>query len=75
MPKKTIEKKDEMLEKLEYIGLDLNNIPETIKAYEPLEFRPLKAYEENRHKQYRYINIKDIELLLSPTNRLDKLEE
>lgn len=75
MPKKVNQEKEEIIEKLEYIGLDLNNIPNTIKNFKPLEFRPSKSYEENKHKQYRYVAVKDIELLLSPTNRLNEIEE
>lgn len=76
MPKKKVnESKEELIEKLEYIGLDLENIPDQIKKFEPLEFRVSKSYEDNKHKQYRYVSVKDIELLLSTTNRLDELEE
>lgn len=75
MPKKTVDKKDNLEEKLEYLGLDLNNIPEQIKKFEPLEFRIPKFYDEKQYRQYRYISIKDIQILLSPTNRLDEIEE
>ena len=71
--KKIIE--DEIREKLQYIGLDLNNVPETLKIFEPLNFRITKKYEENKYKQYRFVPIKDIEILLSPTNRLQSVEE
>ena len=39
MPKKTVEKSETIKEKLEYLGLDLDKIPKSIKQYEPLEFR------------------------------------
>lgn len=71
--KKVVE--DEIEEKLKYIGLDLNNVPETLKIFEPLNYRVTKKYEENRYKQYRFVPIKDIEILLSPTNRLNSIEE
>lgn len=71
--KKVVE--DEIEEKLKYIGLDLNNVPETLKIFEPLNYRITKKYEENRYKQYRFVPIKDIEILLSPTNRLNSIEE
>ena len=69
MPKDSIEKK------LNYLGLDLDKIPTTIKKFEPLEFRVPKFYDERQYRKYRYIPIKDIEILLSPTNRLDEIEE
>ena len=66
MPKKNINKS--IKEKLEYLGLDLENIPKQFKNYKPLEFRTPKFYEENQYKQYRYVPVKDIQILLSPTN-------
>ncbi len=62
-------------EKLEYLGLDLEKIPTSIKKFEPLEYRIPKFYDEKQYRQYRYIPIKDIQILLSPTNRLDDIEE
>ena len=73
MPKKTVNKS--IKEKLEYLGLDLENIPKELKNYKPLEFRIPKFYEEKQYRQYRYVPVKDIQILLSPTNRLDEIEE
>ena len=64
-----------MEEKLKYLGLDLDKIPSFIKKFKPLEFRIPKFYDERQYRQYRYIPIKDIQILLSPTNRLDDIEE
>ena len=75
MPKKTTDKNKSIEEKLEYIGLDLNDIPKEFKKYRPLEFRIPKFYDEKQYKQYRYVPIKDIQILLSPTHRLDSIEE
>ena len=73
MPKKT--NKASIEEKLNYLGLDLKEIPKEFKKYKSLEFRIPKFYEEKQYKQYRYVPIKDIQILLSPTNRLDNIEE
>ena len=62
-------------EKLKYLGLNLEKIPASIKKVEPLQFRIPKFYEEKQYKKYCYIPIKDIQILLSPTNRLDEIEE
>ena len=75
MPKKTVNKDGELAKKLKYIGLDLQNIPKNIQEFEPLEFRIPKFYDEKQYKQYRYVTINEIQILLSPTNRLDDLEE
>ena len=75
MPKKTIKKEENIEEKLEYLGLDLNEIPEDIQNFEPLEYRIPKFYDEKQYRRYRYVPIHDIQILLSPTNRLDEMEE
>ena len=75
MPKKTGEKIDEIKEKLDYLGLDLENAKNQFENYEPLKFRVPKFYDEKQYRQYRYIPIKDIQILLTPTNRLDDIQE
>lgn len=75
MPKKIVEKNKSIEEKLNYLGLDLNKIPKELQKYKPLEFRVPKFYEEKQYKQYRYVPVKDIQIILTPTNRLDDIEE
>jgi len=75
LPRVKKEKVEGIAEKLEYIGLDLENIPENFQNFEPLEFRVSRFYEDKKYRQYRYIPVKDIQILLSPTNRLDDLQE
>ena len=43
MPKKTADKNNDIEKKLEYLGLDLENIPKQIANFEPLEFRIPKS--------------------------------
>ena len=74
MPKKK-EETVSIEEKLEYLGLNLEKVPLALRKVQPLEFRPLKFYDEKQYRQYRYIPLKDIQILLSPTNRLDEIEE
>jgi len=68
-------KENAIQDKLEYLGLDLDKIPRILKKDDDLEYRISKTYRQNQHRQYRYIPIKDIQILLSPTNRLDDIEE
>ena len=75
MPKKTGEKIDEIKEKLDYLGLNLENAKAQFENYEPLKFRVPKFYDEKQYRQYRYISIKDIQILLTPMNRLDDIQE
>ncbi len=75
MPKKTGEKIDEIKEKLDYLGLNLEEAKNQFESYEPLKFRVPKFYDEKQYRQYRYVPIKDIQILLTPTNRMDDIQE
>ena len=75
MPKKTGEKIDEIKEKLDYLGLNLEDAKNQFENYEPLKFRIPKFYDEKQYRQYRYVPIKDIQILLTPTNRMDDIQE
>jgi len=67
--------KNVILENLNYIGLDLENIPEFLKNYKDVDYKPTKAYEQTDFKVYKYLNLKDIQILLTPTNRLNSITE
>ena len=76
MPKKTSEKLDEFKENLKYLGLEnFDKARNQFENYEPLRFRIPKFYDEKQYRQYRYIPIKDIQILLTPTNRLDDIQQ
>lgn len=69
MEKKKIAQK--ISEKLEYICLDLEQIPETLKYVENINFKPNTGIEENKYRQYRFVSPKELDILLSPCNRLE----
>lgn len=73
MPRITNE--NDIVSKLEYIGLDLENIPDFLKQMRNFEYKPLKAIEENNYKVYKYIPISKIQILLTPCNRLNTIQE
>lgn len=75
MPKKVVDKNKNIKEKLKFLGLNLEDIPKELKKRENLEFRIPREYKQNQYRQYRYVPVKDIQILLSPTNRLDDIEE
>ena len=53
MPKKKkTNLEPEIEQKLQYIGLSLDKIPESILEYEPLNYRVPKGYDETKYKQY-----------------------
>ena len=66
---KTLEKK------LEFIGLNLDKLPTFLKEHKILNFRPSKSYDDTIYKVYKYINIKDIDILITPSDRLMELKE
>ena len=69
-------KKDqENAKKLEYIGLNLEEIPETLKLVENLQFKPNISIDDKKYRQYRFVSPKELEILLSPTNRLDDVKQ
>ena len=75
MPKNFTEEKEKLKEKLEYISLNLERVPKFLKEYQPFSFRPSKAYDDTSYKVYRYIEVNDIQIFLTPTDRLASLDE
>lgn len=66
---------DEVSKKVEYLGLNLSRPPKALKDFQDLEYKVPKFYDESQYKQYRYIKVKDIQIMLTPLNRLDELED
>ena len=62
-------------EKLDYIGLDLQKVPENLTEYQNLNYKIIKNYDEKQYKQYRFVDVKNIQILLSGTNRLNSVKE
>jgi len=70
-----LETNDNLSKKLESIGLDIENIPDKLNFFQKINFRVRKNYIEKNYKVYRYIDINDIEIFLTPTNRLTDYTE
>ena len=73
--KKDFDKNENIQEKLDYLGLDLDKIPKQLLKYEPLNFRISKFYDENHYRQYRYIPIKDITIGLNDKGKTNFYEK
>ena len=67
MPK--TKEKEPILENLKYIGLNIENIPNFLMEYKDVEYKPSKVIEQTEFKVYKYINLKDIQILLTPINK------
>ena len=75
MRKNIAEDKEKLKEKLEYIGLNLERVPKFLTEFTSFSFRPLKSYNDTTYKVYKYIDVNNIEILLTPTDRLTNLNE
>ena len=80
MPKKEVKGNTENLnmlnEKVNYIGFELGEVPEFLKEVDMLNYRiPRGNYDEKTYRRYQYVPVENIEILISPTNRLDDLEK
>ena len=75
MLEKIAEDKEKVKEKLQYIGLNLERVPKFLKEFTPFSFRPSKAYDDMSYKVYQYVDVTQIQILLTPTDRLTNLSE
>ena len=62
-------------DKLKYLGLDLSNLPKKVFENKKINFKPLRSYEDNNYKVYKYIDVEDIDILITPEDRLNDLNE
>lgn len=70
-----METNENITEKLKFIGLDLENIPDKLNFLKNINFRVQKNYNEKNYKVYKYIDVNEIEIFLTPTNRLTDYTE
>ena len=75
MLKNTEEDKKKIKEKLEFLGLNLERITKVLKEFESFSFKPAKSYNDISYKVYKHIPVKDIQILLTPTDRLADLNQ
>ncbi len=75
MPKNTNENLNIIKDKLEYVGLNFENIPEIYIKNDPIEYRTIHENEFKKYKVYKYINVNEIQILITPKNRTDSLAE
>lgn len=75
MSETTNEDINKLKDKLDYIGLDLDNVPDFLKTTEDLDFRPDRAYNDDTYKVYKYIPIRDIQIIFTKANRMNSIAE
>lgn len=67
--------KGDLQKKLDYLNLDLDNIPGEIIDHEPLNFNVSRLNNDKDHRIFRFVPIDQIEILITPTLRTDPLKE
>lgn len=70
-----METNENLTEKLKFIGLDLENIPDKLNFFQNINFRVHKNYNEKNYKVYKFIDVNDIDIFLTPTHRLTDYTE
>ena len=72
---KTTKEEQKIIEnKLNKINIDIYNIPDIFKLDRKISYSPLRGYDNN-YKIYHYVDIKNIEIYLTPTTRLESTEK
>ncbi len=67
--------KEDIKEKLNMIGLDLDNLPDFLQQVKPIVFNPSRLNNDKELKVYKYVSIKDIEIYCTPAYRDDSIKE
>ena len=75
MKEQTKEDKKHIEEKLKYIKLDIDKIPNIFEINQKIKYKPLKEYDNTTYKAYHFVDIKDIEIYITKTTRLEETEK
>ena len=67
--------KEDIKSKLKYLKLDLENVPEFLKNFEPLNYSVSRLNNDKDHRIFKFVPIDKIEILLTPCLRSDPLKE
>ena len=67
--------KEDIKEKLNVLGLDLENLPTFLTETKPIIFNPSRLNNDKELKVYKYVPIKDIEIYCTTAHRDDPIKE
>ena len=65
----------DLTEKLEFLKLNLEDIPEYLKDFSPLNFNVSRLNNDRDHRVYRYVPVDKIEILFTPCLRGDNIRD
>jgi len=74
MPKITKEETKQLEKKIEYIGLNLKNIPTFLKKNKITECYIPEEYSNSTYKVYRYIDVNDIQIFITTENVMTNIK-
>lgn len=67
--------KGELQKKLDYLNLDLDDIPGELLDFKPLNFNVSRLNNDKDHRIFRFVPIDKIDILITPCLRTDPLKE
>lgn len=70
-----LEGTNDIKKNLDYLQLDLNNVPEILLRSLDSEIMPARDYEDKKFRVYKYVPISKIKILLTKANRLNTIQE
>lgn len=65
----------DLITKLDFLGLDLEEIPDYLRDFSPLNFNTSRLNNDKEHRVYRYVPIDKIEILITPCLRSDDIKK
>lgn len=67
--------KGDLQKKLHYLNLDLENVPDEITEFKPLNFNVSRLSNDKDHRVFRYVPVDKIDILFTPYLRTDDLRD
>lgn len=67
--------KGDLQKKLRYLNLDLEDVPEDITEFKPLNFNVSRLSNDKDHRVFRYVPVDKIDILFTPYLRTDDLRD
>lgn len=67
--------KTDIMAKLKYLGLDLDNVPDCLNSFNAINFNVSRFNNDKDHKVFKYVPIDKIEILLTPNLRSENIKK
>lgn len=66
---------NDLQKKLDYLDLDLEDIPDDVTNFKPLNFSVSRLNNDKDHRIFRFVPIDQIDILITPSLRTDPLKD